>query len=96
MKISHVILVQSMKKLARPAITLILSLTLALLSAALTSPAPVLPLPVLSGATLQQATPTPPAKDHSEIGSTDGIVLMGGIIVLIVFIPILINRKTWR
>ena len=85
-----------MKKLARPAITIVLSLTLALLSAALTSPAPVFPLPELSGATLLQTTPTPQAQDKSEIGSTDGIVLMGGIIVLIVFAPILISRKTWR
>jgi hypothetical protein len=85
-----------MKKLVRPAITIILSLILALLSAAVTSPAPVFPLPELSGATLQQTTPTPQAKENSEIGSTDGIVLMGGIIVLIVFAPILINRKTWR
>jgi len=85
-----------MKKLARPAITIVLSLILALLSAALTSPAPAFPLPNFGGATLQQTTPTPQAQDNSEIGSTDGIVLMSGIIVLIVFIPILINRKIWR
>lgn len=85
-----------MKKLTRPVITIVLSLTLALLSAAITSPAPVFPLPELSGATLQQTTPTPRAQGKSEIGSTDGIVIMGAIIVLIVFAPILINRKTWR
>ena len=96
MKITHVILVLSMKKLARPATTIILSLTLALLSAAVTSPAPVFPLPDLCGATIQQTSPTPQTKDNSEIGSTDGMVIMGAIIVLIVFAPILINRKTWR
>jgi hypothetical protein len=85
-----------MKKLVRAAITIILSLILALLSAALTSTTPVFPLPELSGATLQQTTPTPQSQGKSEIGSTDGIVLMGGIIVLIIFAPILINRKTWR
>jgi len=87
---------QSMKKLTRPVITIVLSLTLALLSAAITSPAPVFPLPELSGVTLQQTTPTPQAGDNSEIGSTDGMVIMVAIIVLIVFVPILINRKTWR
>ena len=87
---------RSMKKLTRPAITIILSLTLALLSAAMTSPAPVFPLPELSGATIQQTTPTPQAKDNSEIGSTDGMMIMVAIIVIIVFVPILVNRKTWR
>ena len=42
-----------------------------------------------------QATDTPPIEGESEIGSTDGIVLMGVIIVLIVMVPILIRRKSW-
>lgn len=47
---------------------------------------------------LLQVTTTPPPedeKDRSEIGSTDGIVVMGVVIVLIVAIPILVRRKHW-
>jgi hypothetical protein len=43
-----------------------------------------------------QGTTTPePTENVSEIGSTDGIVLMGVIIVLIVVVPILLRRKSW-
>jgi membrane protein YdbS with pleckstrin-like domain len=41
------------------------------------------------------STSTPQPKDMSEIGSTDGIVIMGILIALIVIIPILWRRKTW-
>lgn len=52
----------------------------------------------LSGALYAQiATPTEViVEDVSEIGSTDGIVLMGVIIVLIIVVPILLQRKHWR
>ena len=42
-----------------------------------------------------QTTATPQPEDESEIGSTDGIVAMGGIIVLIVVVPIFLRRKYW-
>jgi len=42
-----------------------------------------------------QVTPTPPVEDRSEIGSTDGIVFMGIIILLIIFVPIFLQRKSW-
>jgi hypothetical protein len=82
--------------LVRPIITLGLGFLLALLSAALTYPTP----PALEGAFgatafFVQPTSTPQPKDLSEIGSTDGIVIMGFLIVLIVIIPILVRRKAW-
>ena len=40
-----------------------------------------------------QTTPTPIEEDISVIGSTDGIMLMGVIISLIVTIPVLFRRK---
>lgn len=40
-----------------------------------------------------QETPQPPADDGSEIGSTDGILIMGVVIVLIVTIPLFIQKK---
>jgi len=40
-----------------------------------------------------QTTPTPIEEDISVIGSTDGIMLMGIIISLIVIVPVLFRRK---
>jgi hypothetical protein len=86
-----------MKKLVRPAIMFGLSLLLALFSAALTCSAQATPLSNLYGASLLfQTTPTPQVQDKSEVGSTDEIVIMGGVIVLIIFAPIFISRKAWR
>jgi hypothetical protein len=49
----------------------------------------------LSAASLSMriATPTPHAGDVSEVGSTDGIVIMGAIIVIIVTVPVLFRRR---
>ncbi len=86
-----------MKKLVRPALMIVLSLALALFGAAVTYKAQASPLPNLSGATpLFQTTPTPQPQDNSKVGSTDQIVIMGGVIVLIIFMPIFINRRTWK
>ncbi len=86
-----------MNKLVRPALMMGLSLFLALMSSALTCSAQVTPLRNLSGATLLfQTTPTPQVQDKSEVGSTDQIVIMGGVIVIIIFAPIFISRKAWR
>lgn len=50
----------------------------------------------MAGAALMlQTTQTPEPEDQSEIGSTDGIVAMGGVIALIIFIPILARSKYW-
>jgi hypothetical protein len=86
-----------MKKLVRPALITGLSLILALFSAAISYSALASPLPNLSGATVSfQTTPTPPVQDKSEIGSTDQIIIMGGVIALIILAPIFINRRAWR
>lgn len=85
-----------MKKLVRPTIIVGFSLILALVSAGITCSAQAA-LPNFSGATLSlQTSPTPDGKDKSEIGSTDEIVIMGGVIVLIIFTPIFISRKNWK
>ncbi|MFN8380803.1 MAG: hypothetical protein U0V02_02625 [Anaerolineales bacterium] len=41
----------------------------------------------------QQTTPTPQAADTSIIGSTDGILIMGIVIVAIVTLPLLFHKK---
>lgn len=85
-----------MRKLVRPIITVGLGLVLALFSAALTYSAP----PdgqgdIPSAELLLQLTKTPKPQDLSEIGSTDGIIVMGVIIALIILVPILVSRNSW-
>ncbi len=46
-------------------------------------------------ATFQEPTSTPQTVDVSEIGSTDGIIVLGGVLVLIVLVPIFLYRKSW-
>jgi len=42
-----------------------------------------------------QITVTPQPQDNSAIGSTDGIVVLGLLIGIIVITPILLQRKSW-
>ena len=83
--------------LVRPIITVFVGFVLALFSAAFTfSARPALDENFGGAAALFiQSTPTPQPKDMSEIGSTDGIVLMGILIALIIIVPILLQRKSW-
>ncbi len=41
------------------------------------------------------ATPTPVASAASRAGSTNGLMLMGLVIVVIVLVPILLRRSMW-
>ncbi len=87
-----------MKRLIRPVLLLFLSLLIALFSMAITHIARR-PGSALSttAAYFLQVTPTPPVEeDRSVVGSTDGIVVMGGVIALIVLIPIFLRWKDWR
>jgi hypothetical protein len=49
----------------------------------------------LSAASFSQqiATPSPMTDGESEVGSTDGIVIMGFVLAIIVTMPILFHRK---
>jgi len=85
-----------MKKHMRPILVIGLGLVLALFSAALTfSIPPVIKGNSVNGAFFMQLTATPQPEGLSKVGSTDGIVLMGILIALIVIIPILLQRKSW-
>jgi len=89
-------LFHTMKKLVRPALVLVICLSLVLLSGALTySFQPAVQGSLSATTFFLQTTATPQPEDVSEIGSTDGIVAMAGIIVLIVIVPILLRRKHW-
>jgi len=84
-------------KIHRPLIILGISIILVLFSTGISYTTKLSGLNTNTGASLFfQTTPTPLVEvDRSVVGSTDGIVLMGGVIVLIVLIPILIQRKYW-
>jgi hypothetical protein len=41
----------------------------------------------------QFATSTPIGDDHSEVGSTDGIVIMGFVLVAIVTLPVVFHGR---
>jgi len=57
---------------------------------------PAAPNKTSSAVLFVQTTPTPPVEvDHSEVGSTDEIIFMGFVIVMIVLFPILLQRKAW-
>lgn len=85
-----------MRRFLRPLIAILLSVLLALLSTALSySAPPAIEAGFNDAALFLQVTSTPPAQDRSEIGSTDGIVIMGILIALIVIVPLLLRRETW-
>jgi hypothetical protein len=90
-------LIHRTASLVRPLITVGLGSLLALFSAALTAFTPRGMEGTFSAAAffMMQPTSTPKPKDVSEIGSTDGIVIMGILIALIIIIPILLRRKSW-
>jgi hypothetical protein len=90
-------LIQRTASLVRPIITVGIGFLLALFSAALTYSTPPA-MDATSGAAaffVTQPTSTPQPNDLSEIGSTDGIVIMGVVIALIVIVPIVLRRKAW-
>jgi hypothetical protein len=96
-KSMHDILTKSMKRLTPSLITIVLSLGLAILTAALTYSAPSEAQTDLANDTIfMQVTTTPQSTDRSVIGSTDQIVIMGGVISAIIIVPILAGRKSWR
>lgn len=85
-----------MKKFRRLALVLGICLSLALLSTGLTySSQPVLQESPTATGTPLAITETPQVISVSEIGSTDGIVAMGGIIVLIIITPIFLRWRQW-
>jgi len=89
-------IVERMKELprtSRPAALIGIVLMLALLGA-VASPGENSSPGYGGAARVLQTTLTPPAQEVSEIGSTDGIVLMGILIVLIIVIPVILQRKT--
>lgn len=86
-----------MNKLIRPAIIAVLFIFLLMSCAVVAFSTKA---PVINNATgasfFVQTTPTPLIEeDQSEVGSTDEIIFMGAVIVTIVLIPILLQRKAW-
>jgi hypothetical protein len=46
-----------------------------------------------AGSPALQSTPTLLSESLSEVGSTDGIMIMGVVIVLIVVVPLILRKK---
>ena len=86
-----------MKKRFRPIIVIGFSILIALLFSAVTYTVRLdgHEGSLSAAALFLQTTPPPQEVDRSEVGSTDGIVIMGFVIVAIVVIPILLRRKAW-
>jgi len=88
-----------MKKFIRPTIILTISLLLVLVSVVFSQSISAQSAKFVgnTGAALFfQTTTTPqPHVDKSKIGSTDGITVMSFVIVVIIIIPILLQRKSW-
>jgi hypothetical protein len=76
-------------------ITLLLIVLVFVLAAAANFGHPTASAQNLSAAALprQVTTPTPPIEDISEVGSTDGIVMMGLVLVIVVTVPLIFRRK---
>lgn len=90
-----------MKKLIqrtiRPVIIITIGFLIALIGTALTFSTPPAMQGTFGNAALFMAQPTstPKTKDISEIGSTDGIVIMGVLIAMIIIVPLVVRRKSW-
>lgn len=89
-----------MKKIIRPVVILLISLTLAFASAAFSRAGSIQRSTGITeypgAAFFFQTTATPELnEDRSEIGSTDGLTIMGFVIVAIIVIPIVLKRKDW-
>lgn len=81
-------------KILRPILLIAFGLLLAIVSS-LTSPLLAKGGNIAQGAFLAQITVTPTPVEISEVGSTDGIVLMAIFIVVVVIVPVLIWRRSW-
>jgi hypothetical protein len=85
-----------MKRLLRLTLVIGIGSSLVLFSAGMTHSVSSLNQGTATGtAFTPQVTITPPPEDQSVVGSTDGVVIMGVITALIIFIPILAQRKSW-
>ncbi len=73
------------------ALALILALAAAVVDIHSTQAKPA--LTVVARASIAAPTPTPNGVSHP--GSTDGIMLMGVIIVIIVLLPLIFRKSTW-
>lgn len=94
----RVIYLPRMKRITRGFIILILASLLAMVLTAFTQSLASRATFIQAGTGASfffQATATPEPEDQSEVGSTDGIIVMGGVISLIIVVPILVRRKRW-
>jgi hypothetical protein len=101
------ILIEDMKKRILRILYLVLMILSGILLALISALASSINVSAVSGlgsrfnqevgvaAFFQATTPTPVTDTVSRAGSTDGIMVMGVVIVIIVLLPILLRRSMW-
>jgi hypothetical protein len=82
-----------MKRKTVRIILLLIILALALILSACSQPTTSSRNLGVAAVSMQVATPTPPVRDQSKIGSTNGIFIMGFVIVAITSAPFLLRRR---
>ena len=92
---SNIAIMKKRSQTFRIAIWVMLGITILLSSLALTHPLPLVQEATAAPTVLTTTAATPTAEARSDVGSTDGIMLMAVVIVLIVIIPILLRRRAW-
>ena len=79
----------------RVAFWVLLGVAISFTSLALSHPIQLVQEATATPTLLTAATIVATVETRADVGSTDGIMLMGVVILLIVIIPILIRRQTW-
>jgi hypothetical protein len=91
---SNIAIMKTGSQTFRIAVWVILGIAILLSSLALTRPLQLVQDATAAPTALTTAV-TATAEARSDAGSTDGIMLMGVVIMLIVIIPILLRRQSW-
>jgi len=86
------------KRFIRPASIVVTGFVVALLIAAVTFTGQAKGKEnTITAAMVLQSTPVPQNnEDRSEVGSTDNILVMSGVITVIILIPVLFSYKSWK
>ena len=92
---SNIAIMKTGSKTFRIAIWVMLGIVISLSSIALTRPLTLAQEATAVPTALTKTAATATTEARSDVGSTDGIMLMAVVIVLIVIIPILLSRRTW-
>ncbi|MBN1453186.1 MAG: hypothetical protein JW963_19385 [Anaerolineales bacterium] len=92
---SNIAIMKTGSQTFRIALWGLLGIAISLSSLALTRPLPLVQEATATPTVLITTTIIATAEARPDVGSTDGIMLMAVVIVLIVILPILLRHKDW-